>query len=455
MSRFLKYVDKTYINEGISAGNLGKAILNIKKVVERSLSSKLLPFYGSNEIESFTKTGSKGLGIMYIVDKQDSLVRFNWEQKKKSNTITSVDIWNNVTDVDIKPPVSTLDIPKDYNIIQSIGIIVNFIKKPRIGTVSESQFILEAKGDKKRALALEYGLDPDMKYNDVQKAVRKKKKLIATKGVQETNQVMTDIKDAQKALDAQKYADPDIVFDDLDDLIRMVAANIQPSLLVTGMAGIGKTYSVTQLLQSMLGSEGQKWVHVKGKLSPMGMYSTFFLNRDKLIVFDDADSVFANQDTVNMLKAALDSYEKRTISWVSPKTVDVSRLDDESIEKLYADIEDKLADDPSGAKFKFPNRFDFSGQVIFISNIHANKIDSAVKSRSLTIDITLSSQDVVKRLRSIIKHLGGDLDISEKEEVLVFLEENYKGELNIRSFILGCRCKQSGSSNWKRLIKYA
>ena len=215
------------------------------------------------------------------------------------------------------------------------------------------------------------------------------------------------------------------------------------------------TYSITKILNTMLGSEGAKWVHVKGKLSPLGMYQTFFLNRDKLIVFDDADSVFANADTVNMLKAALDSYDKRTISWISPVTVDVSRLDDEQVQELYDGIETKLSEDPANAKIKYPNRFDFTGQVIFISNIHANKIDSAVKSRSLTIDITLSSQSVIKRIRSIIQHVGGDLKLDEKEEVLDYLGEEYKGELNIRSFVLGCRCKQSGSSNWQRLIRYA
>jgi hypothetical protein len=215
------------------------------------------------------------------------------------------------------------------------------------------------------------------------------------------------------------------------------------------------TYSVTKILNEMMGSEGMRWVHIKGKLSPLGMYQTFFLNRDKLIVFDDADSVFANSDTINMLKAALDSYDKRTISWISPTTVDVSRLDQEQLDELYMSIEDSLSNDPANAKIKYPNRFDFTGQVIFISNLPASKIDSAVKSRSLTIDVTLSSESVIKRIESIIDKVGGNLPTPDKKEVLDYLGKEYKGELNIRSFVLGCRCKQSGSSNWQRLIKYA
>jgi len=448
MSRLNKYISSNINESSFRSSDLKKVLKNIKIVVEKSIGSKLLPFGDINGEPFKRSNGITGIGIYYIVDKFDILVRFNWEKHKKSNTISSIDAWINIYDI-YEQPTATLDIPTDYNIIQSIGIISNFIKKPRTGIINE------AKGDKKRALAAEWGLDPEMSYADIQKAIRKKKKLIAMKGITEDNSVKRETESAQKLFDSQQYADPDIVFEDLDDLTRMVASNIQPSLLITGMAGIGKTYSVTKVLTEMLGNEGKKWVHIKGKLTPVGMYRTFFLNRDKLIVFDDSDSVFANQDTINMLKAALDSYEKRTISWFSPQTVDVSRLDDDGIKNLYDDIETKLREDPGNAKIKYPNKFDFEGQVIFISNIHASKIDSAVKSRSLVIDVTLTREDVVKRLQSIIDKIGGELSISEKQEVLDYLKENYRGELNIRSFILGCRCKKSGSSNWQRLISYA
>lgn len=447
MTRLEQYIETLLITEAFSNNNIKKAIKNIKTVTEKTIGSKLLPF--GDGFEKFSRNnGINGFGIYYIVDKFDRLIRFNWETKKKSNTITSIDAWSNIYDVFDKPD-ATLDIPTNYNIVQSINIICNFIKKPRIGVVNE------AKGDKKRALAAQWGLDPEMSYRDIQKAVTRKKKLMALKGETENNTIIQEVNDAQKKLDKQKYADPDIVFDDLDDLVRMVASNVQPSLLVTGMAGIGKTYSVTSVLTSMLGAEGTKWIHIRGKLSPVGMYRTFFLHRHKLIVFDDADSVFANQDTNNMLKAALDSYDKRTISWFSPITVDVSRLDDIQIQELYDNIEDVLSTDPGNTKIKYPNKFDFEGQVIFISNLNASKIDSAVKSRSLTIDVTLSREDVIKRLQSILQYVGGDVPMEEKQEVLDFLDESYKGELNIRSFILGCRCKKSGSSNWKRLISYA
>ena len=49
------------------------------------------------------------------------------------------------------------------------------------------------------------------------------------------------------------------------------------------------------------------WAHIKGKASPLSMYTALFKYKNKIIVFDDCDSVFKNKDSVNILKSALDS----------------------------------------------------------------------------------------------------------------------------------------------------
>jgi len=218
------------------------------------------------------------------------------------------------------------------------------------------------------------------------------------------------------------------------------------------------TYTVLNEITKMLGPEGDKWILVKGRSSPLGLYSALFLNRDKLIVFDDIDSIFGNKDTVNMLKSAVDSYDKRVISWLSPITVDVSRLGKEDIQKLYDDIDAKLRDDPTNAKIKYPNTFEFTGRVIFISNIHESKMDKAIKSRSFVIDITLKSTDVFNRMKSILKEILPDVTLSEKEIVLDFLKNKSKvgekDDVNLRTLINGIKCKQSGSSRWQHLAEF-
>lgn len=244
------------------------------------------------------------------------------------------------------------------------------------------------------------------------------------------------------------------IFEDLEDLATMVIEGIQPSLLVTGLAGIGKTYIITKLCEDMLGEEGDKWIHIKGKVTPLGLYSTLFMNRDKLIVFDDCDSVFDNETSVNMLKAALDSYENRTITWASDKTADISKMDESALEAFYAKIY-KAFESGDFRGMKLPNKFEFTGTVIFISNLTADKVDSAVKSRSFTIDINLSANQIVDRMEELLPHLG-DGEMKEKEEVLEFIRKSAHDadrEVNFRTFINALRCKRSGSKRWERLVE--
>ena len=217
------------------------------------------------------------------------------------------------------------------------------------------------------------------------------------------------------------------------------------------------TYTVVKEIEKMLGPQGDKWVLIKGKSSPLGLYSSLFVNRDKLIVFDDIDSIFGNKDTINMLKASVDSYDTRVISWISPITVDVSKLDAEQKQELYDQIETKLSTDPENAKIKYPNSFGFTGRVIFISNISEDKMDSAIKSRSFVIDITLKAKDVFNRMASILKNILPDVDLNTKETVLDFLREKHEQNditVDIRTLINGVKCKLSGSDRWQHLAEF-
>ena len=86
---------------------------------------------------------------------------------------------------------------------------------------------------------------------------------------------------------------------------------------------------------------------VKGYATPKALYGTLWEHRDKTIIFDDCDSVLKDAVSLNLLKGALDSYDKRTISW---------------LQKGF--IEDNL-----------PNSFEFQGNIIFISNMSSDKLD--------------------------------------------------------------------------------
>ena len=139
--------------------------------------------------------------------------------------------------------------------------------------------------------------------------------------------------------------DPKVMFNNLERLTKMVGRGIQPSLVITGGAGLGKTYLVKKTLTDMGLEEAKQFVHFKGRATAAGLFVTLYENSDKIIVLDDCDSVFKDMDAVNMLKAALDSYDTRKLSYISTKP----------LKDAYGD--------------PVPRHFEFTGKIIFISNI--------------------------------------------------------------------------------------
>ena len=238
--RFKKFI----INEASFGNkNLEKAVKSLIKVLGNKVGFKFHPFGGKgNNFERYSKGGASGIGMIYVLD-NGRLVRFNWENNKKSNTLSSIDVWNDMKT--LEKPDFNLDIPKDYNIVQSIKMISDFIKKP-----STSLSEMAAKGhygDKRIADAEKYSIDiDDPKFASLVKKAKsldkKSGKIKVSKGVKENSTKSEDVKKAKKLLKEKKVADPNIIFDDLEDLIKMVGSGVQKSLLITGMAGIGKCF---------------------------------------------------------------------------------------------------------------------------------------------------------------------------------------------------------------------
>ena len=222
------------------------------------------------------------------------------------------------------------------------------------------------------------------------------------------------------------------MFAGMTGMAAMVAKKISPSLVITGMPGLGKTFPVIAMLEEMGMREGWDYVHVKGRASAAGMFITLYENRDKLVIFDDCDSVFRDQDAVNVLKGALDSYDRRVISWISAKPL------------------------KDGDGDEMPRSFTFTGQVIFISNMDISRIDPAIRSRAFVTDISLTNDQMIQRMRTLLKDIEPKAPLSQKQEALdalIAAYERYSGvELNFRSLIKSIRIRQAGFGNWKQMI---
>jgi len=245
----------------------------------------------------------------------------------------------------------------------------------------------------------------------------------------------------------------DEIFEDLEMLMDVVTKKKINSLIVTGNAGIGKTHTVTNSLNKKGMVKDQDYIVLKSKISPLGLYMTLFLHHDKVIVFDDLDDLFTNDDCAAILKAALDSYDVREISWSSKKMVNVVGMKGDSRRTVESEARAALMNGETDVAL--PNRFTFKGQIVFISNLSADKFDKAVQSRSVCIDLTLNDTQVFSRMKSIVHKLT-NARIAEKALTSI-IEKYNEGSLampNMRTVLNYANVMSAGVKNADRLSKY-
>jgi hypothetical protein len=216
-------------------------------------------------------------------------------------------------------------------------------------------------------------------------------------------------------------------FEFMEQLIGMVIKNVSPSAIITGPGGIGKTYTVIKELEKA-GYKETDYILIKGFTTPLGLFRTLHDNRRAMIVFDDCDSAFSEPTSLNLLKGALDSTDKRTISWNS------SRLPEE-----------------------MSSTFEFRGRVIFISNIPIRDFDQTLVSRSMIIDLQMSREEVIDRIAEIGHVIGDKAEPIAVEDVLAFLRENKDSmsDLNIRTFIKVLKIRlYNKAETWRGMAEF-
>ena len=233
-------------------------------------------------------------------------------------------------------------------------------------------------------------------------------------------------------LNVVEKRDPEVMFNNLERLTKMVGRGIQPSLVVTGMAGMGKTHIVKETLTDMGLIESKDFVHFKGRATAAGLFVTLYENSDKIIILDDCDSVFRDDDAVNILKGALDSYDTRKISYITSKP-----------------LKDEYGD-------PLPRHFEFTGRVIFISNIAQSKLDEAIRSRSFVADISMNTEQMFLRMEQLIGKMENKIPMAAKKQALEIMRDlhgKYEGiDINLRSFIKAARICAMGFEDPTSLV---
>ena len=234
-------------------------------------------------------------------------------------------------------------------------------------------------------------------------------------------------------------------FEILDLLTEACIVGNARALIVSGPAGLGKSYTVETKLADW-DQEGNNHIVVKGYVRATGLVKLLYHYRHEgqVIVFDDADAIFFDDVSLNLLKAVCDTTEQRRVNWLSEGRL----VDDETAEVV-------------------PRTFNFDGTIIFISNYDFDAMIErghklaphlgALVSRSHYIDLSMKTRkDYLVRIRQVVQQgLLDDLTEDQCVDVLTFIDiyQERLRELSLRMALkLGALCKQSGD-DWERIAK--
>jgi len=240
-------------------------------------------------------------------------------------------------------------------------------------------------------------------------------------------------------------------FEILDEMTGAVRSGDVRAMIVSGPPGVGKSFGVERVLEKneLFGKVKQldeykpKYEIVKGAMSALGLYAKLyeFAEKGNVVVFDDCDSILFDDLSLNILKAALDSSAKRWISW----NTDSRLLRSEGI----------------------PDRFEFKGAAIFITNIKFEHVRSkklkdhldALESRCHYIDMQMdTTREKMLRIRQIVGDGmldSYDFDQVVQDEIVEFIDTNQLQlrELSLRMVLKIADLRKSFPKSWQAMAK--
>ena len=238
-------------------------------------------------------------------------------------------------------------------------------------------------------------------------------------------------------------------FNILTDMTKAVKKGDVRAMIVSGPPGVGKSFGVEAVLQKdglfdTLAERKPKYEVVKGAMSALGLYAKLYEYSDakNVIVFDDCDGVLMDELSLNILKGALDSSERRYIAW----NTDSRLLRSEGI----------------------PDRFEFKGAAIFITNIKFEHVRSkklkdhldALESRCHYIDLQMdTNREKILRIKQVVTEnemlARYEFDEATQAELIKFVEDNQTKlrELSLRMVLKLADLRKSFPSSWTAMAK--
>lgn len=510
-----------FLNEAIRSKDFTSSQLLITKYLRSKLGNKVYPYPVP---EVFTPAGGvKHVGVrFFIMDGTAKSVRLNWKTVGKigSQGLVSIDYWDGSK---TPQPIPSHHVKLDHetSLVKILPLVVELVHN---GLEKSGMFMNEAvqlqhipmitdftavaalneasysSGEIGKTIsnvinALKQGVSPSDQYKaggpkhygpgwaKVIEAIKSKypsvlqkrgvkfhvdtsavskidaAKLMAALGSDDDVVSYTTANGSKEEIEVEGTSEADIErltyeeqLESLQTGMKLLMANATNSIYVQGRGGTGKTQNVEDELHAAGKKDGDGYMKITGSASTAGIYRIMFQNRKSILLFDDSDGALADQDSRNLFKAASDTKKVRKLSWQKGG-------------KTYVDPDDYDWEN-EGDQDELPRSFEFTGKIIFISNLSLNKLDpdGALRTRGYIINIDPTNEEIYAFLRKIAMKIPLDVDfalgMAERIEVIEILEKRKIPEktANIRSFVRAINTragveKTGGSrAEWEKFV---
>jgi hypothetical protein len=241
------------------------------------------------------------------------------------------------------------------------------------------------------------------------------------------------------------------------------------------------TFRVMKTIKELGLKDGEDYIVKKGKITARSLYRVLIEQISGLAIFDDCDSVVEDKSGINMLKGALDTDPIREVSYDVhgllntgamprekrneivtamsrilrgvPTMADVRLFDvmrgksrGETVaakrrNKLwsFADEDEDETEAPASTETvdpvelneiqnwvmkNLPNKIDFQGRIIFISNMREDEWDGAILTRAFHQNMDFPDIEMLDYIDSIKQHIHTPrLSESDKQEVIDYVRQ--------------------------------
>jgi len=462
MSKLTEF--KRYLTEALSTSSVEKAAFIIQRYLKKKTGTTFFKYPG---LEKYTNSNGTGFGLRFYTTKRNQSIRFNWTQSALAglNNLTSIDYWNGKS-----PTPFHIEFDQGVSLVKTLPIVAEIISAGTValgkimtmpdevalyeGVLSEAanKYDFEAIFDE----VADYLTDPNfvkskiynmyggpgvkifdslstaypsfiekqgVKYvwvgtpKDLKQIKSEKGKIMARIGVvsgvvskgaaKEKYTYSPEVKEIEENRERLSFESQ---LKDLENLVKLTISGSANALFVSGKGGVGKTHTTEKILADMGLRDGNGYFKNTGSASAAGLYSLLFRYKNDILFFDDSDDALGDQEARNLLKAATDTKKIRKLVW-------------NKMGKNVVDPESDMTDEEILDAGQIPRYFEFTGKIIFISNLNLDKLDpdGALRTRAFIINIDPTETEIYDFMEKIVgtMKLEGGLTLDQKSRVHV------------------------------------